>query len=495
MELDTDLLFPVATLFLLITSLAGTAIWWTRRTQTGFGRWIVGDLLFALAFLLLSSRTFAPDWISVIAADAVLMGAAIAYLEGTRCFRGWTPRLRSMYAAAGATIATLAYFNYESPSVNARMALVSLFLSVVLAMCCVTLLKDNPARRTLGMLLTPLSLALSALLLMARSVYFAFGPRLNGLFASSRIDTRLCICIGLSIAGCAAGFILLADERMIDEFRAVESRAASANRELVNALRTSEAMAERAAKADAAKSEFVAVLAHEIRNPLAAIISTTELLRTMVQTNEQREYLAAIEMSAHRLHEITDDALDLAKIEAGRLDIELYRFDLRSTIAEILQGFAPIARDKNLELSLDYAAGTPNRLVGDAGRIRQVVTNLVGNALKFTAAGSVRVEVASERADAKAATIRICVSDTGIGIPSHRLGALFEKFTPASWSTSGKHKGTGMGLAISKKLVELLGGRIHVESEEGKGSRFSFELPLAIASGGDVSRHPGDQAG
>ncbi len=492
MEFDSDLLFPVAALFLLVTSLVGTAIWWTRRTQTGFGRWIVGNLLFALSLLLLTSRTFAPDWISVITANAVLIGAAIAYLEGTRCFRGWTPRLRSTYTAAGATIAGLAYFDYESPSVNARIALVSLFLSVVFAMCFVTLLKENPARRTLGMLLTSISFALSALILMARSLYFSFGPRLNDLFASSWIDNSLCICIALSIAGCAAGFILLADERLVDEFRAVESRAAGANRELVNALKTSEAMAEKAAKADAAKSEFVAVMAHEIRNPLAAIISTTELLLAMPQTNEQRDYLAAIEVSAQRLHEITDDALDLAKIEAGRLEIEFYRFDLHRAITEILQGFAPIARNKNLDLSLDYAAGTPNRLVGDAGRIRQVVTNLVGNALKFTAAGYVRVEVASERADAKATTIRISVSDTGIGIPPGRLGALFEKFTTGSRSTSGKHRGTGMGLAISKRLVELLGGRINVESEEGKGSRFSFELPLAIARGSDGSPRSGD---
>ena len=489
MEFDSDLLFPVAALFLLVTSLVGTAIWWTRRTQTGFGRWTVGDLLFALSLLLLTSRTFAPDWISVITANAVLIGAAIAYLEGTRCFRGLTPRLWSTYVAAGATVAILAYFDYESPSVNARIASVSLFLSVVFAMCCVTLLKENPARRTLGILLTSISFALSALILMARFLYFSFGPRLN---ASSWIDDGLCICIALSIAGCAAGFILLADERLVDEFRTVESRAAGANRELVNALKTSEAMAEKAAKANAAKSDFVAVMAHEIRNSLAAIISTSELLLTMAQTNEQRDYLAAIEVSAHRLHEITDDALDLAKIEAGRLEIELYQFDLRSAIEEVLHAFAPIAREKNLDLSLDYAAGTPNRLVGDAGRIRQVVTNLVGNALKFTAVGHVRVEVASERVDAKATTIRISVSDTGIGIPPGRLGALFEKFTTGSRSTSGKHKGTGMGLAISKRLVELLGGRIHVESEEGKGSRFSFELPLAVARGSDASPRPGD---
>ena len=327
---------------------------------------------------------------------------------------------------------------------------------------------------------------------MAHSLYFSFVPRPNDLFGSSWIDNTLCICMALSIAGCSAGFILLTDERLIDEFRAVESRTTEANRELANALKTSEAMAEKAAKANAAKSEFVAILAHEIRNPLAAIISTTELLRAMAETNEQRDYLAAIEKSAHRLHEITDDALDLAKIEAGRLEIELYRFDLRSTIAEILHGFAPMARDKKLDLALDYGAATPNRLVGDAGRIRQVITNLVGNALKFTAAGYVRVEVASERADAQATTIRISVSDTGVGIPAERLGALFEKFTPSSRSTSGKHKGTGMGLAISKRLVELLGGRISVESEEGKGSRFSVELPLAIAQGADVSGQSGD---
>ncbi|MGH7858110.1 MAG: ATP-binding protein, partial [Candidatus Binatia bacterium] len=197
-------------------------------------------------------------------------------------------------------------------------------------------------------------------------------------------------------------------------------------------------------------------------------------------SGEQREYAETVRGSADTLLGLINDILDFSKIEAGRLSVEPIPFDLEVAAEEVVELFAAKAAEKHLNLVLRYAPDTPNRVVGDAGRVRQVLTNLVGNAIKFTEAGYVFVNVECERRDESRAWFRCTVEDTGIGIPAEKLAHIFDRFTQADTSTTRKYGGTGLGLAISKQLVELMGGEIGLRSQAGQGSTFWFMLPLPL---------------
>ena len=208
----------------------------------------------------------------------------------------------------------------------------------------------------------------------------------------------------------------------------------------------------------------------------------TGLLLDLDLTPEQREYADTIRQSGEALLTVVNDVLDFSKIEAGKLEIASFAFDLCQVTEEVAEMLTSEAKEKGIDLLLEYPASIPRRFQGDAGRIRQVVTNLVGNAVKFTHSGHVQIAVACENQDAQNAQIRISVKDTGIGIPPEKIVRLFEKFGQADSSTTRTYGGTGLGLAISKQLVELMGGRIHAESHPGKGSIFWFSLALALDS-------------
>jgi signal transduction histidine kinase len=260
----------------------------------------------------------------------------------------------------------------------------------------------------------------------------------------------------------------------ISELSEARNELEAANRQLEEAIARTNEMALDAEMGSIAKSRFLANMSHEIRTPMNGVIAAAELLAETELSAEQARYSEIIRSSGEALLSIISDVLDFSKIEAGKLQLEEIDFDLRAAVEDTFEMLAVKAHEKGIEIACDIEAGVPTLLRGDPGRLRQVLINLAGNAIKFTEQGEVVLCVRRVQADAERAVLEFAIRDTGIGIPENRVETLFSAFTQIDNSSSRRHGGTGLGLAISKQLVELMGGAISVRSVSGQGSVFSF---------------------
>jgi signal transduction histidine kinase/ActR/RegA family two-component response regulator len=436
-----------------------------------------------LSLAALAVRGLVPDWFSVVVTNGGAFAGGVLLLEGNREFVHLPAAYPSARILVVVGMLAQVYFVVGADDIGVRILVASICIGLLAIASAVTLFRGMLPSRRFGFIFTGSLFLATAFFNFGRGIATLMAWPTPDLFASTLVNQLYFGGMAITIIGWGFGFILLTNDRLIEDLTAAEQHTAKLNQELRQATEQATAAARHAEQADQAKSDFLAYMSHEIRNPLSGVLMLSELALDGPLTEEKRPDLETLHESANAVQGILDDLLDLSKIEAGRMAVTVAPFDLELELAQIADLFSPQANAKSTTISLRFPPEVPRWLHGDGPRIRQIVSNFASNAVKFTDHGEIDIGV-----DRINGSVRISVRDTGMGIPPYALPLLFSKFTQADPAIS--RRGAGLGLAICKQLAELMGGGVGAASEEGRGSTFWVELPLKPAGHEDRAERP-----
>ncbi|WDP91783.1 MAG: response regulator [Desulfobacter sp.] len=468
--LDTRSLFIALAVATLSLSLCMFHFMLSRKTYPGFSTWCLSFLWIGIGIGLIGLQGVMPRLITGGLGNAVIFYAAFLFYSGFRMFANQRVDRRRHAAAFTAYLLCHLFFLYGMPCLPARVILISSVLALYSGFCLNTLLNNIHREVSRPNWILAAALGMLILFFLHRALHYLIHPSLEKSIITSKTlePTIFPLVLTAVIIFLVVGLIQLSYQRL-------EKDHADGYNDLEQAMKEAES-------ATLAKSEFLANMSHEIRTPMNGIIGMLDLLAATPLTPEQEDLSRSAQESAESLLYLVNDILDFSKIEAGMMELESIDFNLNITLESFSDMMAVNAYKKGLEFACLIDPDVPVLLKGDPGRLRQVLTNLAGNAVKFTTKGEVFIQVSMEKTHDDQVELRFKVRDTGIGIPENKLPFLFESFTQVDSSITRKYGGTGLGLAISKQMAELLGGRIWVKSREGLGSTFYFTAQFSISA-------------
>ena len=437
-------------------------LWYqNRKRYAGIDFWFLDYVLQIAGLSLVFLRGHIPDLASFVLGNTLILSGLLALYMGLERFTGKVGSQVHNLVLLGLFVCSQSYFTFHTPSLTARSFNVSAALLALFIQCAWLLWRRADAEMRAMTHGAAVIFSCYCLVTVVRLGFFATHAANQDFFNSGTLDALLVLMYQVLLVLLTYSLFLMVNRRLLGEIQSYAAAAESANR---------------------AKTRFLANMSHEFRTPMSAITGFSNLLLDSEPAPEQRGHLEAIKQSSQILLVLLNDVLDLAKVEAGKLVIEGTPFDPRLVVEETARMLRPGAESKGLRLETRVQAEVPRRLLGDPTRLKQVLTNLVGNAVKFTERGSIGISVETAPPEGAAARLRFCVRDTGLGIAAHQLPRIFTPFAQSDDSVARASGGAGLGLNISLELVRLMGGRLEVESREGEGSSFYFSLPFGEAA-------------